>query len=192
MLLFLYSTDSRHDPTSKLNALFEEAASNGHVLLDPEGLTDEEHAAILLRSDSLVVYPVSLWTDNDPYIRLAKTYGIPIYGDTIPARSPIEHDYPEQARTFLRMAVDLYALHLRKCSDYGTSNISLTGMHGVLVRVGDKIMRLLSLAGFTITIAKSTVGESKAAYFESSEDSWQDLSSYGIIARLLLRGVWGT
>lgn len=84
-------------------------------------------------------------------------------------------DDPEQAfRVVLDEALDLM---LRKQKDYGTGNIEAFGEAGVLVRMSDKINRLLNL------YQCETPPEN-----ESIEDSWIDLLNYALIGVCLARG----
>jgi len=69
----------------------------------------------------------------------------------------------------------------KKQHDYGSSNIAKFGTMGVLVRSSDKIERLINL---------SNKGKDLEAQNEAIEDSWQDLSVYGNIARVCLDGEW--
>lgn len=80
---------------------------------------------------------------------------------------------------FIKIALADIKLFDKKQHDYGSENISAFGEQGVLVRANDKIARLRNLA-------KS--GSDPAN--ESIDDSWTDLSVYGIIARLVRKGVW--
>ena len=67
----------------------------------------------------------------------------------------------------------------QKQRDYGRLNIAKFGQIGVLVRVSDKIERLTNL-----------IQSAKMPNNESVEDSWQDLSVYGAIARVINKGSW--
>jgi len=67
----------------------------------------------------------------------------------------------------------------RKQRDYGSLNISKFGQIGVLVRVSDKVERLTNL-----------IQSDRVPNNESVEDSWQDLSIYGAIARVVNKGSW--
>lgn len=69
----------------------------------------------------------------------------------------------------------------RKQQDYGPRNISDFGVTGVLIRINDKVSRLKNLHG---------KGRRRKAQNESVRDSYQDLTNYGIIARMLLDGKW--
>ena len=77
------------------------------------------------------------------------------------------------------MALEDIVTFDRKQHDYGSRNIGDFGEAGVLVRANDKMARLKNLSG-----------KAEAPTNESIEDSWKDLSVYGIIARLCRAGVW--
>tara|TARA_R110000824_G_scaffold148727_10_gene318625 strand:+ start:2901 stop:3269 length:369 start_codon:yes stop_codon:yes gene_type:complete len=67
----------------------------------------------------------------------------------------------------------------QKQRDYGKLNIAKFGQVGVLVRVSDKVERLTNL-----------IQSARVPNNESVEDSWQDLSIYGAIARVINKGSW--
>jgi hypothetical protein len=73
------------------------------------------------------------------------------------------------------VAEEIAQLLDRKRADYGSENIKKFGSQGVLVRVSDKVERLINLKD------KNTVN------FESIEDSWKDLAGYSLLALLELR-----
>ena len=85
----------------------------------------------------------------------------------------------EVSRDFVEHVLKLAKLFDSKMSDYGAGNISAFGELGVLVRVNDKIERLKNLQ------YKGTLPEN-----ESVDDSWNDISVYGVIAILLREGKW--
>ena len=70
-------------------------------------------------------------------------------------------------------------LMLRKQHDYGPANITALGNRGVLVRVWDKVARLKNLLWDH---------PERAAQNEPIEDSWRDLSNYGVLAIMNDRG----
>ena len=80
-------------------------------------------------------------------------------------------------RSFIEEVLGDIALFDRKQRDYGSQNIADFGVFGVLVRANDKIARLKNLG-------------TKLATNEAVEDSWRDLSVYGVIARLVRSGKW--
>jgi hypothetical protein len=97
------------------------------------------------------------------------------------------HDGPVQdARTYafalrwFSYAYENCLLAARKQADYGSNNISVTGLYGVAVRCLDKVSRLLNL----------TKGRSNMVS-ESVDDTLADLSNYGIIGQMVGDGTWG-
>lgn len=68
----------------------------------------------------------------------------------------------------------------RKQQDYGPRNISSFGLLGVTIRMNDKMERLKSLLGT----------KRRKPQNESIQDSFRDISNYGVIATMLSRGVW--
>ena len=74
------------------------------------------------------------------------------------------------------VAEEIACLLDRKGQDYGTENIKKFGSHGVLVRVSDKVERLINLSR-----------KEGQVNFESVEDSWKDIAGYAILALIELR-----
>lgn len=89
----------------------------------------------------------------------------------------------EMGREYLRAIIPLAQLMDRKQLDYGSSNISLNGELGVMVRTQDKVSRIRNL------LTKEMKGE-PAATNEPIIDSWSDLANYGVIGLLLRSGKW--
>lgn len=89
----------------------------------------------------------------------------------------------EMAREYLRAILPLAQLMDRKQQDYGSSNISLNGELGVMVRSQDKVSRLRNL------LSKEMKGD-LVVNNEGIEDSWSDLANYGVIGLLIRRGKW--
>ena len=73
-------------------------------------------------------------------------------------------------------------LAAQKQADYGSKNITMTGLYGVGVRMLDKVSRLLNLTKYKVDNAKVD---------ESIEDTMGDLSNYGIIGQMVHDDVWG-
>ena len=106
--------------------------------------------------------------------------------------SYIETKYPQMAAEFKKICSEQYELFCQKQSNYGPSNISVgtnlktkddikLSLTGLWFRMNDKIQRLKNL----VVLGKAdTVGE-------SIDDSFQDVSNYGIIAQLVSRKKWG-
>ena len=103
----------------------------------------------------------------------------------------IENNYPKMATEFKKICSEQYELFCQKQANYGPSNISVgtdlktkddikLSLTGLWFRMNDKIQRLKNL----VVLGKAdTVGE-------AIEDSFQDVSNYGIIAQLVSRGKW--
>ena len=80
---------------------------------------------------------------------------------------------------------DEYILFARKQADYGPGNISMNGnktlaLLGLGVRMNDKTQRILNLTH-----------KSEEPNNESLEDSFKDISIYGVIGQILLKDKWG-
>jgi uncharacterized pyridoxamine 5'-phosphate oxidase family protein len=103
----------------------------------------------------------------------------------------IEKNYPQTAKCFKAIQHEQYVLFCRKQKDYGSSNITLGGdmeneddvkfaLKGLIIRMNDKLNRMLNL------VRKQLIPEN-----EPLEDAFQDISIYGIIARIVKDGSWG-
>ena len=108
------------------------------------------------------------------------------------ATSYIEAHYPETAKEFQRIQFEQWETFCKKQMDYGPSNISMgTGVGkavnvklattALIVRINDKVQRLLNLV----------VTHNREAQNEPVEDAFKDLSVYGIIAQIVKSGKWG-
>jgi hypothetical protein len=109
-----------------------------------------------------------------------------------PAIKECEERYPETTKEFKRILNEQYELFVKKQLDYGPENISVgtklatpeeikVSLTGIWFRSNDKIQRLRQL----VLLGKQDhVGE-------SIQDSFVDLSVYGIIAQIVSRGKWG-
>ena len=104
----------------------------------------------------------------------------------------IEEHYPETAKEFQEIQYEQYETFCKKQMDYGPSNISMgtgVGKHlniklattALVVRINDKVQRLLNLV----------VNNDRDAQNEPVEDAFKDLSVYGIIAQIVRDGKWG-
>ena len=112
-------------------------------------------------------------------------------GNSGDAVAYIEATYPEMAKEYRNICQEQYELFCRKQSNYGPSNIAVgtdlksyndvkLSLTGLWFRMNDKIQRLKNL----LILGKTNVVD------ESIEDSFQDVSNYGIIAQLVSRGKW--
>jgi hypothetical protein len=104
----------------------------------------------------------------------------------------IEKHYPETAKEFQKIQYEQWATFCKKQMDYGPQNISMgTGVGeavnvklattALVVRINDKVQRLLNLV----------VTNDRKAQNEPVEDAFKDLSVYGIIAQIVKNGKWG-
>ena len=103
-----------------------------------------------------------------------------------------ETNYPETCKEFKKILNEQYVLFCKKQKNYGPSNISVgtdlrtnddvkLSLTGLWFRLNDKVQRLKQLV---VLGHKDEVGE-------ALEDTFQDLSVYGIIAQLVSKKVWG-
>ena len=103
----------------------------------------------------------------------------------------IEENYPQTAKCFKAIQHEQYVLFCKKQKDYGSGNIAMGtslknkedirfSLTALSIRMNDKIQWLLNL------FKKQLTPEN-----ESIEDAFQDLSVYGIIARIVSEGSWG-
>ena len=104
----------------------------------------------------------------------------------------IEKNYPETAKEFQRLQFEQWETFCKKQMDYGPSNISMgtslatddekrLSLVGLIVRVNDKVQRLLNLM----------VKNNRKAQNEPTVDAFKDLACYGIIAQIVQNGKWG-
>lgn len=103
----------------------------------------------------------------------------------------IEDNYPEMTNEYKKIMWEQYETFCLKQSNYGPSNISVgtslstpddvrLSLTGLWFRMQDKISRLRQLV---VLGKQDNVGE-------AVEDTFQDLSVYGIICQLVNRGKW--
>ena len=112
--------------------------------------------------------------------------------DQVDAISYIEKEYPETAKEFQKIQYEQWATFCKKQMDYGPSNIAMgTSLDteeekrlskiGLIVRINDKIQRLINLV----------VKNNREAQNEPTIDAFKDLACYGIIAQIVQNGKWG-
>jgi hypothetical protein len=103
----------------------------------------------------------------------------------------VELAYPEMTDEFKRIMFTQYELFCMKQSNYGPSNISVgtplqtpddvkLSLTGLWFRINDKVQRLKQLV---VLGNKDNVGE-------PVEDTFMDLSVYGVIAQIVKNGKW--
>jgi hypothetical protein len=102
-----------------------------------------------------------------------------------------ERVYPEMMEEFKNIQNEMYETFCKKQRNYGPGNISVgtslqtkedvkLSLTGLWFRINDKVQRLKQLI---VLGQPDEVGE-------SVQDTYQDLSVYGIIAQLVQRGKW--
>jgi hypothetical protein len=102
-----------------------------------------------------------------------------------------ERVYPEMMEEFKNIQSEMYETFCKKQRNYGPGNISVgtslqtkedvkLSLTGLWFRINDKVQRLKQLI---VLGQPDEVGE-------SVQDTYQDLSVYGIIAQLVQRGKW--
>ena len=103
-----------------------------------------------------------------------------------------ESNYPETCNEFKKILTEQYKMFCKKQKNYGPGNISVgtnldtnedvqLSLTGLWFRTNDKIQRLKQLI---VLGHKDEVGESE-------QDTFQDLSIYGIIAQIVSTKKWG-
>jgi hypothetical protein len=102
-----------------------------------------------------------------------------------------ERVYPEMMKEFKKIQSEMYETFCKKQRNYGPGNISVgtalqskedvkLSLTGLWFRINDKVQRLKQLV---VMGQPDEVGE-------SIQDTYEDLSVYGIIAQLVSRGKW--
>ena len=97
-----------------------------------------------------------------------------------------EKNYPELTQEYKKIMMEQYIIFCKKHRNYGTGNVNVgtnletdadvkLSLTGLWFRINDKIQRLKQLV---VLGEPDTVGE-------AVEDTFQDLSVYGIIAQIV-------
>ncbi len=103
-----------------------------------------------------------------------------------------EINYPQTTDEFKKIMDEMYITFCKKQRNYGPSNISVgttletekdikLSLTGLWFRINDKVQRLKQLV---VMGEPDEVGE-------SIQDTYEDLSVYGIIAQIVQRKKWG-
>jgi hypothetical protein len=112
-----------------------------------------------------------------------------------PQQSAIEYceeTYPQTCEEFKNILDEMYITFCKKQRNYGPGNISVgtsletkedvkLSLTGLWFRINDKVQRLKQLV---VLGQPDEVGE-------SIQDTYEDLSVYGVIAQIVQRGKWG-
>ena len=102
-----------------------------------------------------------------------------------------EREFPQMMDEFKKIQAEMYETFCKKQRNYGPGNISVgtslqtkedvkLSLTGLWFRINDKVQRLKQLI---VLGQPDEVGE-------SVQDTYQDLSVYGIIAQLVQRSKW--
>jgi len=116
----------------------------------------------------------------------------PVYGTDQTAVEYCETRYPQMMEEYKRIMWEQYETFCKKQRNYGPSNISVgtelrtnddikLSLTGLWFRINDKVQRLKQLV---VLGQPDEVGE-------SVQDTFADLSVYGIIAQIVRNGKWG-
>ena len=103
----------------------------------------------------------------------------------------LEKKYPTMTNEFKRIQEEQYKLFCRKQYDYGPMNIAMgtdlskmedikLAITALVVRINDKITRLINLV----------IKNDREGVNESVDDSFVDLSVYGVIAQIVRNKKW--
>ena len=125
-------------------------------------------------------------------VEITEKYELMDNVEYIDAISYIEQEYPETAKEFQKIQYEQWSTFCKKQMDYGPSNIAMgtalktkedrrLSLFGLIVRINDKIQRLMNLV----------VKHNRDAQNEPVMDAFKDLSVYGIIAQIVDNGKWG-
>jgi len=112
--------------------------------------------------------------------------------ESMSAQTYVEKNYPEMTKEFKKIQEEMYQTFCKKQRNYGPENISVgssleteedvhVSLTGLWFRMNDKIQRLKQL------VVKGQLDE----VGEPIQDTYEDLSVYGIIAQIVQRGKWG-
>jgi hypothetical protein len=84
-------------------------------------------------------------------------------------------------KRFIKTILKNIQLFDRKQHDYGPMNIDKFGWEGVMIRLSDKLERMINLWN------KGAIDD---AACESLTDTWQDICNYGAIGEMCQSGLW--
>ena len=148
---------------------------------------------MIARVDAMVMVPG--WEQSKGACRekeYAESLGVPVWcWPEHPDVHLTERVAPEQCQGFREIVGKMYRVHLSKNADYSSANVLGPGEIGLVVRLWDKVTRLMSLAGFTVEVSYSQFDKPRKPQHEAIEDTFLDLAVYGIIGLLLRAGKWG-
>ena len=99
----------------------------------------------------------------------------------------------EQPQTFEEamdpILAEMRELMLDRQYKYGPDNIRSMGIHGLIVRINDKLSRIKEDHKDCLFLGTCTLRDLPD---EEREDAWKDLACYaGLISLMVMRGNWG-
>jgi hypothetical protein len=170
---------------------------------------------ILARCDAVVT--VEDWEESvgaRGEVEYAEKLGIPIYHSQlewhttndlptktwenckvvgIPPLHPTEVRCPKQVVRFAEILGQMHRVHLDKNADYSPTNIGGMGSQGIIVRLWDKMCRLMNLQGWNVNAEFVSLSPERGNTVadEKVEDTAMDMANYGVIFQLLREKVWG-
>jgi len=159
MLLYLVGPWTTDDKT--IGRVMGEAITKGHSVaycsqlwakseLMPK-ITEQQDKYLLARCDAVV--RISSLEDSRTIMLMeyAESRGIPIY-DHVPKLHITEQRCPQQVMAFAEFIGQMHRTHLKKNADYSPANILGTGKVGSVVRMWDKMARIMSLSGVSLDV----------------------------------------
>ena len=96
--------------------------------------------------------------------------------------------YPEQYEYMLELLIRMFELHMEKNNNYGSADIVGFGTNGIIIKMWDKMCRLMNLNGYKITKIEI---ENMRIKEVSNGSEFLDMAIYSIIAKCLLNNKWG-
>lgn len=171
--------------------------------LEDEGISDEVfirgNLRIIARCDLIYVlkgWKASRGTEEEIAYSKSRTFPIPLwFEDEHPGEFPplhlTEQRVPKQVDRFAELVMAMHRLHMSKSADYSPATILGTGMDGIVVRLWEKIARLMNLHGFPLRIEWVEREPNRIPQHEAIEDSLIDLANYAVIGLVLRQGDWG-
>lgn len=95
----------------------------------------------------------------------------------------------ELARAVVPVLIQNLQTLERKQKDYGPHNLTKFGVRGVIVRMNDKMERIINLSTRRETELMKN-GCELPTFNEPMSDSFLDIQNYGLIAYVMDRGIW--
>lgn len=86
-------------------------------------------------------------------------------------------------KAWLSTVQNMFTTFVKKNHDYGSDNLALAGIPGVVIRMGDKISRLFQLSGINGKVLAEVSSE-------GVKDTFLDLANYAICGYIMCSGKW--